>query len=168
LSLFYRRQTIVHFKIPELIPHCIFNPVHSTSEMPHRMSITLHGCPPLLDDATDSGPIWFMANYITLCLMLFVQIEELTLDKKLGKMWQVRQRTKHALTIEWTTRMTTSTHWRTSSTCNPWNMVLQDEVDLFLDTLLSTMTMQSNYSDNLVYTNYHFCRRYDPTIYDPP
>jgi hypothetical protein len=47
-------------------------------------------------------------------------------------------------------------------------MVLQDEVDLFLDTLLSTMTMQSNYSDNLVYTNYHFCRRYDPTIYDPP
>jgi hypothetical protein len=71
-------------------------------------------------------------------------------------MWQVRQRTKHALTVEWTTRITTSTHWRTSSTCNPWNMVLQDEVDLFLDTLSSTMTMQSNYSDNLVYTNYTF------------
>jgi hypothetical protein len=35
-------------------------------------------------------------------------------------------------------------------------MVLQDEVDLFLDTLSSTMTMQSNYSDNLVYTNYTF------------
>jgi hypothetical protein len=39
----------------------------------------------------DLGPVWFVANCATLCLRLVIQIEELTLGKK------VRQRTKHAL-----------------------------------------------------------------------
>jgi hypothetical protein len=30
----------------------------------------------------DYRPVWFMVNYVTLCLILVVQIEELTLDRK--------------------------------------------------------------------------------------
>jgi hypothetical protein len=33
------------------------------------------------------GHVWFVANYITLCLRLVVRIEELTLAEKLGKVW---------------------------------------------------------------------------------
>jgi hypothetical protein len=34
---------------------------------------------------TDEGPVWFVANYATLCLRLVVRIEELTLGTKV---WQ--------------------------------------------------------------------------------
>jgi hypothetical protein len=35
-----------------------------------------------LSQLAHQGPIWFVANYVTLWLRLVVQIEELTLDRK--------------------------------------------------------------------------------------
>jgi hypothetical protein len=37
---------------------------------------------PVISDQPHLGPVWFVANYATLCLRLVVQIEELTLGRK--------------------------------------------------------------------------------------